>query len=183
MSEIYQRLAELAGDFSCPGAWAFLPPCTDMRLFPQDEAQVLSGLRERFSDEDLAAAGVLTRNEGGQTTLSASLVTDPRLLVFLRTGQASPPYDVLGACGSLAGESLPCLTASTDLRTARGLENCKKRLFAAFEIHDVIVLRRLGFPATMANGLERLDGAGLRLLLGEVGRAGARRNRGRGKVR
>lgn len=167
MSEIYQRVAQHAVRFRLQGDWAFLPLHATVRRVPQDSATLLAGLRESFSDEDLEAAGLLTRNGDGQTALCANLQTSPRICVALHSSPDAIPYDILGPCGSLAGQQAPCLTAVADAYTAQGLLDWRKYLFAVLDIREVAILRSLGLPVTLANGLAQLDGSGLRQLLGQ----------------
>ena len=99
--------------------------------------------------------------------MCANLQARPRLFVPLRTAADSYPHDILGPCGSLRGDGVPSLIAATDGNTASGLRNSKNRLLAAFDIRDLAILRSVGLPATLANGLAELDGSGLRRLLGQ----------------
>ena len=167
MSEIYQAVLQLSVGFRRRGNWAFLPQHSTVRQLPQDTNRILAGLRERFSDDELERAGVLARTDSGGLQFCDNLETHSRIVVFLRAAPDSTPHDVLTSSGSLAGQDVPCLTAAADAYTAEGLENWRKRLFVAFSIHDLAILRSLGLPTTLGSGLGQLDGMGLRLLLGQ----------------
>ena len=134
---------------------------------PEDAGSLLAGLGGQFPEEELAATGLLVRKANGELELSTNLMTSPRVVAVLRATAESTPYDILGPCGSLAGEQVPCLTAARDAYTAECLPEWRKCLFLAFDVVSLAILRSLGLPVTLAHGLEGLDGDGLRGLLGE----------------
>lgn len=172
MSHIYQQLACLSAAARLPRRWSFVPAHPSVRCVPRDPGAILTALRERFSEEALEEAGVIKRDTDAGVQMSATLQAEPRLFVVLRRSQDATPEDILGPAGLLSGRILACLSAAGDASTAEELDAWQARLFAAFDIWDLAILRSLGIPATLAVGLDRLNGAGLRSMLGRPNAAG-----------
>jgi hypothetical protein len=78
-----------------------------------------------------------------------------------------PTYDLLGPDGCFAHSDPPCFGALDDLITSRYFEHSRRNLFVAFDLLDLAVLRMMRFPATLATGLDQLNGQQIRLLFGE----------------
>jgi hypothetical protein len=173
MSEIYRQLARLCPPFSPRKPWGFLAASPNVRVFPDDPTPVLASLRESRtdrespSDEQLASSGVLVRTQDGLIEISPNLLTDPGIFLTLREGRNQAPHEILGPQGLLNNRRLPCLSAPRDSYTKECLEVWNKRLFAAFDVKDLAVLRLLRLPVTLAHNLERLSGHGLRLVCGD----------------
>ena len=90
MSEIYQRLAELAMGFRLQGNWNFLPPHATVRCLPRDSGEVLTGLARRSQTQSSKGPDCWC----GMRTVkpaSANLQTSPRIFVVLAdTARGNP---------------------------------------------------------------------------------------------
>ena len=166
MSEIYRELVGLADEYQVPGPWPFLPADAAVRSLPEDVAPLIAGLRERFPDIALGAAGVLTSAATGELRLSESLRAAPRIFLAVQPAAETTPSDILGPGGSLAGSIIPCLAAAADAYTAACLPQWRNQLFLTFDIREAAILRSLRLPVSVASGLERLDGESLASILG-----------------
>jgi hypothetical protein len=151
---VYERLLEFCPPYRFASPWDFLTPDADCRGPVHDPAAALSDLQARFNAAALEGAGVLERLPSGQVRLVPALCTPVGAVVALRRGLGEPPFALLTARGCLPRGTLPALAALEDAWTAARLAEAGA-LCATSRIWDVVLLRALGFPATLATGLHR----------------------------
>ena len=158
-SEICEALAALCVPHKFSDVWAFLPTHADIRHLPSDLSGLLSVLREQFSDEMLAKAGVAQINADGKLQFRATLNVPDKLLVIIRSRETGSVIDIYTHEGSVFEEDLPIFTAQTTESSSLGLDSEQQEVLVAFSIEDVAVLCACGIPATMATGLDNLHPA------------------------
>jgi hypothetical protein len=165
--EIHWRLLMASTPYPLPGAWAGLAGDSGVRMAPPDLAAWLEGLAADFPAVDLVAAGVAQSDANHVLTPSAALQAGtPLVFQCFRDGEV--PLAVLTSSGMLSGNDLPIEAAFADAVTCIALRRVEK-LFVAFSLEDVAVLRALELPATTAFGLERLTPSTLDALCKKCG--------------
>jgi hypothetical protein len=133
-----------------PPPWDGLRPDADARGPVPDPGPTLAALRERTPDPALVGAGLLLPGPGGEARLAPELVNPAGALIFLRDGQPRP-FAVLTARGCLPRGHCPLTAALRDGWTAARAAEWGA-LFASPHVREVVLLRALGLPATLAAG-------------------------------
>jgi hypothetical protein len=162
--KILQRLTELSQPFPPTARWDFLAPCDVVRSLPSGAGPLLASLRKEFSDEQLCTAQLAVTTATGSWELAPALAAPPGIFAVLRSQPDAPPHDLLLPRGQLLTADPPCFAAPEDYTTRQALKQAGGRLFAAMDLQDLAILQTLGLPATLAVGLDQLDGAQLRRL-------------------
>jgi len=160
---VYQRVLEHCSSFTWPEAWNFLKSDGDCYGPVSDPENTLLNLRDEFGDAVLEEAGVVGRQCHGATYLRPSLTNNEGALIALRERPQENPFDILTACGCLSGSTPAALTALRDSRTLAQLEETEV-LYTTFRISEVVLLRALGLPATLAVGIHKAGPHQLRVL-------------------
>jgi hypothetical protein len=182
---IYQMLFELCPAYGLPRPWAAIRADADVRACPEDPSAMLAHLASHFDAEDLISAGVAERagmgapNEGA--LVPAPPLTPGAPLIFLRYSPNQAPIEILTAAGGLSGWHLPVIASLDDHHTIAAIEMRRTIeiqtglgagdpfLLAACTIEDVVVLRALGLPATLAIGMDTINRNRLRQLMDRYG--------------
>jgi hypothetical protein len=154
--QIYQRLFTLCGGYTLPEPWSHLLMDVDVRACPASFSKTLEQLAETFPAAALETSGVATRASDGALVPAAALSDPGTPIVFLRPRPDVFPVEVVTAAGCLCGRHLPATAILSDHRTLKSLIRRHGVLLVTFNIHDMLVLRGLGFAATLATGLECL---------------------------
>jgi hypothetical protein len=149
---VYERVLQLCPPYLFPPPWDFLTADQDCRGPIRDTSAILSDLQVRFSEAELEEAGVLARAPSGELQIAPALCNPVGGVVALRRSPGEAPFTLLTARGCLGSDALPVVAALEDAGTAARLAETEV-LYAAFRISDVVLLRAIGLPATLATGL------------------------------
>ncbi|MEI8374214.1 MAG: hypothetical protein WCJ35_15435 [Planctomycetota bacterium] len=155
--EIYQLVAELSTCGILGTPWLRLVVDEDCRRLPPHTTEMLARLRERFSEQDLLAAGVARREEGVELLLAETLATPGVEIILLRERPYDPPFDIVTSSGLLSGRDLPMFAACRDHRTVVALRELDGILLAVLSMSAYVLFRSMGLPVALATGLEDLD--------------------------
>jgi hypothetical protein len=117
-------------------------------------------LAGKFSPDQLIQAGIAKRHPL-ELLPSDALKCPGSPLVFLRPEPNEEPVEVLTSSGALSGCRLPLIASLSERRTLDALDTHLGDLLLASSIEDMVVLRTLGLPASLACGLDTVDGASL----------------------
>src|SRR5437868_5721297 len=171
---IYQMLFVSCPAYRLARPWNAIEADANVRACPEDARAMVDQLANHFHPDDLIKArvceraGLGTPNEGG-------LVPTPPLsapgapLIFLREARNQMPFEVLTAAGGLSGWHLPLISAVEDhvtikamemretIETRTGLGAGDPYILVACTIVDVVLLRVLCMPATLASGMDCID--------------------------
>jgi hypothetical protein len=154
-SNVYEFLLACCPPYSFTPSWSFLQASKDCRGPVWDPAQTLAALRSEFPEVTLKHAGVLDRGPDGKYRLTPELTNPLGAVIALRTHRKQAPFCLLTARGCLPKKRSPIRATLKDSWTRRRLAR-GGILFAPPRIGDVVILRALGFPATLATGIGRL---------------------------
>lgn len=136
----------------------FLEMDEDVHVSPSDPADAVNALRAEIPLEDLLDSGLLAEEEGGSVSLAPPLAGGKSFIV-LRDADTGQPFELLTRAGCLAADKLPVFEILRDGRTRQLLEQSSEKLFVAFDLEDVLMLRACGLAATLAVGLDDLPPA------------------------
>jgi hypothetical protein len=165
----YQHFFDACPGFELRPPWDFLVPDTQCRSTPPQATDVASQLRARFDDGTLIAAELLQRSRTGELALNRALRNPSGAIITYRATDAVRPFAMLTARGLQTGQpgsiasTLPVLAALHDHQTRTHLPSTGA-LFAAWHMQDVVILRSLGLPCTLARGLSAVSLEGLSML-------------------
>jgi hypothetical protein len=165
---IYQELYALSIPFELPAPWDALPPDDGVRAVPEDFTELLRRLLATFEVYELQDAGVAVTTADGTFAPTAALCTAGEPLVFLRPDPNTMPTAVLTATGCLAAAQLPLLLSCEDGPTVQAIL-ASDMLLVTSSLLDLIALRQLGLPATLATGLDRLEDHQIAEVCGQLG--------------
>jgi hypothetical protein len=165
---VFEFLLKQCSPLVFPSPWNFLPTGVDCYGPIVNPEQTLALLRENFSDQRLMRAGVLEHTPAGELRLSLELSNPLGAVVALRRRPQQRPYLLLTAGGCLARSHFPIQAALKDFWTAEKVLH-RRMLFASPCIMDVVLLRSLGFPATLATGILQRSHDELRWLDAQFG--------------
>jgi hypothetical protein len=160
---IYERLVKRCPPFSFHPPWSFLSSGADCYGPICDPTQTVAVLREEFSEHLLARAGVLVCTPAGQFSLRPEFINPMGAIIAFRDHPQHTPFLLLTARGCWPRSHFPITAACKDCWTEKKVIQ-KRVLFASPRIAEVVLLRALGFPATLATGIPSLSPDGLRIL-------------------
>jgi len=169
---ILERLLDCCDSYEITGPWGFLTGDANCRGCLRDGPATLELLVREYSEESLVSAGVARREADGSLCLVDSLVAAPGGLVALRDTPNQPPDEILLGSGCLSGRALPITAIERDHYTAALLQRVRgpgKLLFVPCGIDDLVLLRALKLPATLAVGLDQVKGDQLDQLCSRYG--------------
>jgi hypothetical protein len=135
-----------------PAPWQNVPPPVDARGPILDGAAALKKLARQFTPEMLHDAGILRQAADGSDELAPELVNRTGAILPLRYAANGLPMDLLSAGGCLALTAHPLEDVLRDHWTRNRIAE-SGLLIATPSIHDVLLLRALGFPATCTAGM------------------------------
>jgi hypothetical protein len=164
ISEILQEICELGSSIDSPEGWEFLPPDDRLVVVGRSGVEILEHLRDRFSDSDLCAAGVITNVDGESVQIHPAL--DARSLLLQKVMHDDQLIDLSTHRGSIRSTSPPCFDISRDSDTVAKVAKWDNSLFVAFRTPDLLALRKLGLPVVGSAGLGSLSGEQLAELFG-----------------
>lgn len=164
--EIYTALEKLGQPSRLPGPWKALPPReSPFFCLPMPAEQVVQHMREQFSDQDLAAAGVL-RTVAKVWKLNPSLRSDHLVRVDARPGSANA--QLVAGNQVLPKPQPPYQALLRDGRWRSLLADGTDRLAVVNNLAEAAVLWQVKIPAVPLTSLAPFDApklARLRLLL------------------
>lgn len=161
-ADIYQTLQDACRTCRFRRPWDFLECRDDCRRVVNAEA-VTSSLLEKFNVDQLVAAKVLVGAADGAQRLNPKLSADGGWLVFLRDVNGEC-FDVVCARGCLSGQ-VPIFSMLEDGAMRDAAAASANTICLASSVLDLILLRSLGIPASLATGLSRLTFRGLAKLI------------------
>lgn len=132
--------------------WSRFAPDCDVRIAPKDLETLLPSLCAAFDETALIASRVAVRAGSGALQLSPGLRSG-QIVIALRSAGSETAVDLLTSTGCLSG-ALPIAAAVRDLEARPELllrVAADRKLFVAFDLADVAVLRALGFAAALAS--------------------------------
>ncbi|MBT6156430.1 MAG: hypothetical protein HOK71_12645 [Planctomycetaceae bacterium] len=120
-----------------------------------------AALQSEFSTDALQKSGVAVLDEAvldeeGALALNPVLTDPEAVVIALRNTDDDPPFELLTSGGCLSGSALPVMAVLEDGPTSRWSSDFDNVLCVTFAISDVVALRALGIPATLATGLSEL---------------------------
>lgn len=153
-------------------------------MTPPDPGTILETLRAEFPIDELLASRMVvavvepietaeTREtgavvEGVETVekkyvLHRNLNCGPMAVLGLRGAQTGEYFDVLTPSGLVATDEPSAFAAMREQHTLRSMPNWYPEedpmLLVASDLHDVILLRSIGFPAALVDGFDKLGAA------------------------
>ena len=164
----YEILLAHCAPLTFPAPWGFLPPHPCCRGPVRDPGAALAALRAKFPDALLSAAGLLEPGPDGLARLRPALAGPAAAVVALRRHPQAPPFALLSAAGCLPG-GRPAVKAALEDGTV-GAAARGGSLVVAADVLEVALLLSLGYPATLASGLDALGLTGLREVDAQFGR-------------
>ncbi len=168
-AEIIEFVRELGTPSRLPPAWASLPCGPAFFDLPEDRAELVRRLQERFTLRELLRAGVVQTDSDNGVGLSDLLASNDSYLCALQKSGGKKPFDLLaGGGGTLLGR-LPLTAALDDADISARVEREGGRVFIAASAVDVAVLRSVGLAAAPSHGMEHLGGKGLELFCTKMG--------------
>jgi len=165
--DIYGAIVERCRPAMLPGPWrrfAADPSCLQP---PEDAAALLASLQKTFSADDLVKARVVVTAAGG-ARLHPSLTDPASIIVVVRRSLTELPVDlIIDGPTTMAGFPVPLVRV---LRDDEQYLRHPPNLYIARSMHEVAVLRALGFPAAPVTGLAALGGRVLDIFCRAMGR-------------
>lgn len=119
---------------------------------PSDPAAAVKSLTENFPRQSLTASGLLVQDKAGELALRDGLAPGQAFVVLVGR-DTRRPVDLLTQAGCLLPGSLPALEVLGDKFTLESLKATSGRLAVVFDWEDLLLLRAVGVPATLAAGL------------------------------
>ena len=162
-TEIYEHLLECCHRPTLGSRWSFITIDPDSGILTVEPPTILISLRNAFSLDELIEAKVAVNTEE-DVKLNPVLITSDKLLVVLRDSEGQP-FDVVTSSGTLH-EHIPLFAVARDRMILGLYQSKRRRVFAVSTIEEMILYRSLQLPATLMDGLERLTGRSLGILLG-----------------
>ena len=147
--DIYEALLARCPVLSLPPPWDFLTIDQDCRAPITDHDQTLAALRAEFGDSLLLDAGVVERVGDGDVYLKPTLCCPEGAIIALRESPDQKPFDILTDAGSLSGCELSVFASLRDATTREMLAEVGD-IFATSRAREVVLLRSLRLPATLA---------------------------------
>lgn len=159
-SLVYDRVLSHCPQYVRGDRWEQFQDANAFRGSSSPDA-TLDALQSEFSADALQKSGVAVLDEAvldeeGALKLNPVLTGPEAVVMALRNTDDEPPYDLLTSGGCLSGTALPVLSVLEDGPTSKCSLGCDNVLCVAFAISDVVALRALGIPATLATGLSEL---------------------------
>lgn len=156
---VYAELFEGCASYTHPGAWHQLPVYHDVRQLPAELAGLRERLLQRFSQEELVAAGVLAPGTEEEPQLSPAVSQPGDMIIALRRSENDTPFDLLTAKGCVSGRRLPACAALRDGRIREMVRQLGlDQICGTPVIQDAALLLALQIPATLSTGLMDLKG-------------------------
>ena len=162
-TEIYEHLLACCHRPTLGSRWSFITIDPDSGILTVEPPTILISLRNAFSLDELIEAKVAVNTEE-DVKLNPVLITSDKLLVVLRDSEGQP-FDVVTSSGTLH-EHIPLFAVARDRMILGLYQSKRRRVFAVSTIEEMILYRSLQLPATLMDGLERLTGRSLGILLG-----------------
>ena len=168
-AEILEFLREQGTPSRLPEAWGSLPCDPAFFDLPEDRAELLRRLLERFTPRELLRARVVQTDSDNGVALSGFLTTNDSYLCALQKPRAKKPFDVVaGGGGTLLGQ-LPVTAALDDADISARVERDGGRLLLAQSAAAVAIFRSLSLAASPSHEVEHLGGKGLEVFCTKMG--------------
>ena len=167
-AQILQEWLHRCGPYELPASWRHIPVAPDVHQIASDPQEILRTLEAHFGAQALEACGILVRDEANNIVLAPQLRTPGTPLVGLRDVERGELFDLLTPQGTLLAAGPSLYTSLQDRDTCLALQKWNPvdpQLLVTWEMGDLIVLRSLGAPAALADGLDRLDERHLQQLI------------------
>jgi hypothetical protein len=136
------------------GPWSFLAAPADCYRPIGDPAAALRALLSAFALSRLRRCGVVDVGPDGEVRLVPALVNPAGAIVAYRPGPDLAPFSLLTADGCLPNRWIPVRAARRDYWTADRVDE-GGRLYATPHVREAVLLRALGWPATLSLGFGR----------------------------
>jgi hypothetical protein len=114
---------------------------------------LLQRLQTEFTERGLARAGLIEEHDSAGHLLAHGLYDCNGTVIGLARKSTESPFDLLTSYGTISGK-LAILAILRDSYTRRMLK-ARPYLFATSSIHEVVMLRAIGFAATLTTDLPR----------------------------
>jgi hypothetical protein len=159
---VFEALLRQCAPFRFSAPWRFLVATDCFSTIP-DAEKALAFLKQRFSPARLVRSGVAIVTDERILRLNPALSNPVGIIIALRLRADRAPFMLLTSRGVLPSWRIPAINSLNDRWTADGALHTGI-LVATFDVHEVAILRALGFAATLATGLTRLRRSDAELL-------------------
>jgi hypothetical protein len=168
-AQILDTFTALAVPFQLAPPWDFVPADPDARQIPPDPNSLLDLLVNAFDRNDLLAshvvvldAQVVVPDADGNVPLQLNpkLICPGAPVLGLRDAETGKLFDLLTTGGLVCTDEPSAFVARRDRHTVRFLsfsDDYEPSVLVAADLRDVILLRALDLPATLADGFDRSD--------------------------
>jgi hypothetical protein len=163
-----------------PNPWGAFSKGSDFREPPQDEEATLTALRKKYGEKKLINSHVATYGvpAGGwgmwvagqrrkELMINPLLSTPFARFLPLRTSPQGKPFDLLTGAGTISGR-LPACAALHDHKVEAAIKKMGI-LCLTFSMEDLMALRSVGIPTSLARGLEKITRETFGELCGSLG--------------
>jgi len=123
---------------------------------PRGVSGLLAKLAGEFSRSELIASGVAV-DSAGTLVLADVLGQESKAIVALRDSPSAPPFDLLASAGLLVDNSLPAIGMLRDYRLLQRTQAEAGCIYVVFSLEDLLVMRVLELPVTLASGLSHTN--------------------------
>jgi len=151
-SQVRQKFLDRCVPIRPGGTWPEQTLDADCFLCPQYGCATLASLSEEFFEWELVTAGIAKCTPDG-LVINDVLHGDAGGVLALRRLGEKFPYALLTAKGVVSDERVPVLSVLEDEQTRQRMDAAGGRLIVARNMVDLMVLRSIGLPATLAADL------------------------------